>query len=490
VGLAIFSFVLALALIPAVGTEFVPKTDQGFTQISVRLPVSSSLARGDEKIQQVEGILRTIPEVETLSTSIGGAGSGFLTGRNQATLRIVLKPKDERRRSQFDVEKEIREKLKAVPGIEVSVSTDRPIFIAILGNDAKALSKATDEFAAKLATIRGVVDIETSNKPGTPTFAVRLDSVAIRELGLSSRQIASSLRAFVNGEIATYWTAGDGEQVEVLVRLPEESRERVEQVRKLPIAYTKDGAPVILERIASITQVENPEVIRRQNLMLREAIFAGVQGRPAGDAGAEVKALIKETTLPDGMRFDVGGATKDQEEAFKGLLAAMALAVTFIYMVLASQFASFRQPIAIMVSLPLALIGVVLALLLFRSTLNVFSMIGLVMLMGLVTKNAILLVDFANQARRAGATVHQALLEAGQVRMRPIMMTTFAMVFGMLPLALALNDGGEIQAPMGRAIIGGVITSAILTLVVVPTIYSYLVKDPPSDGPPEKPGIT
>lgn len=490
VALAIFSFVLAIALIPAVGTEFVPKTDQGFTQISIRLPVSSSLARGDEKVQQVEAILRTIPEVETLSTSIGGAGSGFLTGRNQATLRIVLKPKDERRRSQFDIEKEIREKLKAVPGIEVSVSTDRPIFIAILGNDAKALSKATDEFAAKLATIRGVVDIETSNKPGTPTFAVRLDSVAIRELGLSSRQIASSLRAFVNGEIATYWTAGDGEQVEVLVRLPEEARERIEQVRKLPIAYTKDGAPVILERIASITQVDNPEVIRRQNLMLREAIFAGVQGRPAGDAGAEVKQLIKETTLPAGMRFDVGGATKDQEEAFKGLLAAMVLAVTFIYMVLASQFASFRQPIAIMVSLPLALIGVVLALLLFRSTLNVFSMIGLVMLMGLVTKNAILLVDFANQARRAGATVHQALLEAGQVRMRPIMMTTFAMVFGMLPLALALNDGGEIQAPMGRAIIGGVITSAILTLVVVPTIYSYLVKDPPSDGSSETPGIS
>lgn len=231
-------------------------------------------------------------------------------------------------------------------------------------------------------------------------------------------------------------------------------------------------------------------MIRRQNLMLREAIFAGVQGRPAGDAGAEVKKLINETTLPDGMRFDVGGATKDQEEAFKGLLAAMALAVTFIYMVLASQFASFRQPIAIMVSLPLALIGVVLALLLFRSTLNVFSMIGLVMLMGLVTKNAILLVDFANQARRAGATVHQALLEAGQVRMRPIMMTTFAMVFGMLPLALALNDGGEIQAPMGRAIIGGVITSAILTLVVVPTIYSYLVKDPPRKGPSETPGIS
>ncbi|NCZ83598.1 MAG: efflux RND transporter permease subunit, partial [Betaproteobacteria bacterium] len=160
-------------------------------------------------------------------------------------------------------------------------------------------------------------------------------------------------------------------------------------------------------------------------------------------------------------------------------LAAMSLAIIFIYIVLASQFGSLLQPIAIMASLPLALIGVVLALLLFGSTLNVFSMIGLIMLMGLVTKNAILLVDFANQARAAGATVREALMQAGQVRMRPIMMTTFAMVFGMLPLALALNEGGEIQAPMGRAIIGGVITSTLLTLVVVPVIYSYLVRDKP-----------
>jgi multidrug efflux pump subunit AcrB len=170
----------------------------------------------------------------------------------------------------------------------------------------------------------------------------------------------------------------------------------------------------------------------------------------------------------------VDGAGKEQAEAFGGLLRAMALAVIFIYIVLASQFGSFLQPIAIMMSLPLALIGVMLALLMWRSTLNIFSMIGLVMLMGLVTKNAILLVDFANHARKAGASVRDALLQAGQIRMRPIMMTTAAMVFGMLPMAIALNDGGEIQAPMGRAIIGGVITSTLLTLVVVPVMYSYL----------------
>jgi multidrug efflux pump subunit AcrB len=223
--------------------------------------------------------------------------------------------------------------------------------------------------------------------------------------------------------------------------------------------------------------VFNPEIIRRQNLQRREAVFAGVKDRSPGDVGNDVQQLIKDTHLPPGYSFDIGGQMQQQSEAFGGLLGAMALAVIFIYIVLASQFGSFVQPIAIMASLPLALIGVMLALLFWRSTLNVFSMIGLVMLMGLVTKNAILLVDFANHARKAGATVAEALLQAGLIRMRPIIMTTAAMVFGMLPLALALNDGGEIQAPMGRAIIGGVITSTLLTLIVVPVLYSYLVRE-------------
>jgi len=296
----------------------------------------------------------------------------------------------------------------------------------------------------------------------------------VRELGLTPQQVAASMRAYVNGDIATYWTTPDGEQVEVLLRLPQEQRERIDQMRSLPVAFSADGAPIRLDTVASIEPVNNPDVIRRQNLLRREAIFAGVQGRPAGDVGADVQKLVKSTNLPPGYSFDVGGDTQQQQEAMNGMLGAMVLAVIFIYIVLASQFGSFLQPFAIMASLPLSLIGVMLALLFWRSTLNVFSMIGLVMLMGLVTKNAILLVDFANHARRAGATVADAVRQAGLIRMRPILMTTAAMVFGMLPLALALNDGGEIQAPMGRAIIGGVVTSTLLTLVVVPVFYSYM----------------
>jgi len=211
----------------------------------------------------------------------------------------------------------------------------------------------------------------------------------------------------------------------VVLRLNQAQRERIDQLRQLPVAFAKDGTPIALDTVATIEPVFNPEIIRRQNLQRREAVFAGVQGRPEGEVGDAVQKLVKETVLPLGYNFDVGGRTQEQGEAFAALIGAMGLAVVFIYIVLASQFGSFVQPIAIMASLPLALIGVMAALLVSGSTLNISSMIGLVMLMGLVTKNAILLVDFVNQARRAGATVADALLQAGLIRMRPIVMTTF-----------------------------------------------------------------
>jgi len=471
------SFVGAIVLAGFVGSEFVPETDQGFTQINLRMPTGSSLERTNAKVQQVEAIVAAMPEVKTVSTTVGSSGEGFSTGRAQASLAIALKDKRERKRSQKEFEAAARKAIEQVAGVELSVGFGKPIYVAILGNDSDHLAKIADEFASKLRKIKGAVDVETTSKPGLPAYAVKLKDSAARELGLTAPQLAAALRTFVNGDAATYWTAPDGTQVEVNLRLPKEMRERIDQLAKLPVAYARDGSPIALDQVATIEPVFNPEVIRRQNLQRREAIIAGVDGRSLGEVSAEVNKLIKDTQLPPGFSFDVGGQSQEQAEAFKGLLSAMALAAIFIYIVLASQFGSFIQPIAIMASLPLALIGVMVALLLWRSTLNVFSMIGLVMLMGLVTKNAILLVDRANQMRKAGLSINEALVEAGLTRMRPIVMTTAAMVFGMLPLALALNDGGEIQAPMGRAIIGGVISSTVLTLIFVPVVYSYLVRN-------------
>ncbi|HEY1398200.1 efflux RND transporter permease subunit [Roseateles sp.] len=471
------SFVLAILLVPAVGSEFQPQIDQGFTHLTLRMPVATSLERGEAKVRQVEEILATFPEIKTVATVVGSSGEGLATGRNQANLDIALVDRKLRKRTQTQVEDAIRGEIARIPGVEVSVGFNRPVWVTILGSDPEVLTQVAKDFAEKVKKIKGAVDVDTTVKPGLPAFAVKLRDNAVRELGLNAVQVASSLRAYVNGDIATYWTTPDGNQVEVLLRLPKAQRQSIEQMRNLPVAFAKDGSPISLEQVATIEPVFNPEVIRRQNLQRREAVYAGVQGRPGGDVNADVQKLIKETQLPPGISFMVDGDGKQQAEAFNGLLIAMGLALIFIYIVLASQFGSFVQPIAIMASLPLALIGVMIALLLWKTTLNIFSMIGLVMLMGLVTKNAILLVDFANHLRKdQSMSVPEALLQAGLIRMRPIIMTTAAMVFGMLPMAIALNEGGEIQAPMGRAIIGGVITSTILTLVVVPVIYSYLVR--------------
>jgi hydrophobe/amphiphile efflux-1 (HAE1) family protein len=479
-GLAALSLLVAFALASVVGTEFIPQTDRGLIQITMRLPVGSSLPRSSEKLKQVEEAIRTLPEVTTMVTVIGGSDAGFLVGRNQAALNIVLKPRAERARSQKQIEDAMRKLTAPISGIEVTIGMDRPIYIAVLGNDAQRLAEFSQSFAEKIKTIPGIVDVDLSVKPGLTAYSVKLDDLAARELGLNASQVGAALRAYINGEVATTWLAGDGEQIQVVLRLPQADRQQLAQIGKLPVAFSKDGQAIELSRVAKIEPTANPEVIRRQNLMRREAIFAGVQGRPSGDVGQQVQDMMKATALPEGIYFDLGGSTKDQKDAFSAITSAMLMAVLFIYIVLASQFNSFKQPIAIMASLPLAMIGVMLALLITGTTLNLFSMIGMVMLMGLVTKNAILLLDFANGARLRGLKVKEALLEAGQVRMRPIMMTTFAMIFGMLPLALALNEGGELQAGMGRAIIGGVITSALLTLVVVPVIYSYLIKDEPA----------
>ena len=469
VSVALASLAASFGIAGFIGFEGVPQTDQGFTQVNVTLPVGSSLQRADDKMRQVEAVVRELPEVKMISTSVGSNGKG--------NLNIALKPRSERKRNQFQVQDDLRERLAKIPGIEVALGWNRPIYVAVLGPEPAVLDRITQELSKRIGAIEGITDLETSVKPGLPAYAVRLKQDAIREIGLTAPQVAAALRAYVNGDVATTWTTPDGQQVEVQLRLPRELRENIGQLGDLPVAYSKDGTPVALSRVADVVPVDNPEVIKRQNLQRRQAIYAGVKDRSVGEVSAEVDKLTKATLLPAGYSFDIRGAGEEIDAIFKPMIAALGLSVIFIYIVLASQFGSFIQPLAIMASLPLALIGVSLALLVTGSTMNLFSMIGLIMLMGLVTKNAILLVDFANQARKAGATVAQALLQAGQVRMRPIIMTTSAMVFGMLPLALALNEGGEFQAPMGRAIIGGVITSTLLTLVVVPVIWSYLVRD-------------
>ena len=321
--------------------------------------------------------------------------------------------------------------------------------------------------------------METSEKAASPALSIRLNNDAAADLGTSVQQVGATVRPLLAGETVTYWLGPDGQNYEVNVQLPREGRRLASDLGNLYLSTNKRGPDgelrmVPLRQVAEIVETTSPQIIKRQDLQRRVALYANAEGRPSGNVGDDVKKIVDSMQLPPGYRFVIAGQQEDSAESIAALTAALGLAIIFIYLVLASQFASFTQPIAIMASLPFTLIGVLLALLLTGTTLNIFSMIGFVMLMGLVTKNAILLVDFANRSRRGGAALHDALLLAGQVRLRPILMTTSAMIFGMLPLALGLGESGETQAPMGRAIIGGVITSTLLTLVVVPVIYTYL----------------
>jgi hydrophobe/amphiphile efflux-1 (HAE1) family protein len=472
--IALASLGIALPLANIVGAEMMPQADESFTSLRLTMPVGSSLEYADERVQRVEQVLRDFKEIEVIDTAIGTEG-----GKNTARINLRLVPRSERSISQKELEKRIRKRLAAMPGIEMRVGFNPAIYVALLGNDDLEMQRVIADFKQKVAAIRGVTDLEITLKEGTPALSVRLKPELAAEVGLTHAQLGTTLRAFIGGENSGYWLAPDGQNYEVITQLPRANRTAIEDIANLNIATGRalaDGTPevVALRSVATIERVFNPENIRRQDLQRRIALFANVEGRPAGDVGEDVKALVKSYALPPGLRLSVGGQIEDQDEVNKAIMGALAMAIIFIYIVLASQFGSFVQPLAIMASLPLAVVGVMLALLFTGTTLNIFSMIGLIFLMGLVTKNAILLVDFANQGQRRGMSRDEALIAAGQVRLRPILMTTTAMIFGMLPLALGLGEGAEQQAPMGRAIIGGVITSTLLTLVVVPVIYTYL----------------
>jgi len=472
--IALASFFGSFLLVPLIGTEFIPEADESFLSLRLNTPVGSSLESTDTRVRQVEAALQAFPEIALAMTTVGTD-----EGRNYARINLKLVERAQRTRSQKEVERAIRTALKPIPGIEPAFGFDRPVWVNLLGPDPETLTTLIGEFAQKVGKVPGIADLETSEKAAHPALSIRLNNDVAADLGITVQQVGATVRPLLAGDTVSYWLGPDGQNYEVNVQLAKDRRRLATDLSNLYLTTGKrgpDGEPrmVPLRQVAEIVETTSPQIIKRQELQRRVALYANAEGRPSGDVNADVDRILKETVLPPGYRFDVGGQAKDMQESFQAALAALGLAVIFIYLILASQFASFTQPVAIMASLPFSLIGVFLALLLTGTTLNLFSIIGFIMLMGLVTKNAILLVDFANRARRGGASLADALRLAGQVRLRPILMTTAAMIGGMLPLALGLGEGGETQAPMGRAIIGGVITSTLLTLVVVPVLYTYL----------------
>lgn len=493
--LALGTLVAALALTRSLGTEFVPKADYSETFVSFHTPVGSSLEVTEARVREVEALIRRRPEVKyTLAT----INAGQAQGRIFAQIYIRLVDRKDRQLSQDQLAAPLRQELLQVPGITVThvglldaVGGNKPLMLSLQGSDLGELQRQTERLLERLRRIPGLVDLDSSARADQPTLAVTLRRDAAADLGLGVAGVTGTLRALVAGQTVGNWRASDELNVDVKVGLAPQARDSTADIARLmmPAGQNADGSArlVRLDQIAELGEDRTPQQINRRDLAREVEITANVQGRSLGEVSADIRRVLESEPLPPGLRWRFGGSTKDMAESFGHAVSALAMGVIFIYMILASQFRSFMQPVALMSSLPLTLIGVVGALLLFGSTMNLFSIIGVVMLMGLVTKNAILLIDFAIRAR--AGEVHldddggqpgrrlgreEALLLAARVRLRPILMTTLAMVFGMVPLAFALSEGAEQRAPMGQAVIGGVITSSLLTLVVVPVIYCWI----------------
>ena len=489
---ALAIFVSSIVLARFLGSEFVPKADFSETSINFNTPVGSSLELTEAKARQVDAILHEWPEVRYTLTTIN---TGTALGKIYASVYVRLTDRAQRKRSLEELVAEFRERLSQVSGITIThagqldvVGGNKQIEFSLTGSDLKELERLSLRLMQRLRSVPGLVDLDSSIKPDKPTLDVVVDRSAAADLGLNVGNLGAQLRRWVAGEIEGNWRAPDDQTYDVTVRLPPQARNSDSDIAALPIALpaAADGSSRVirLDQVAQVVPGTGPNQINRRDLLREVSMSGNAYGRSAGEISADIRAAMAEIALPPGYAFQFSGSTKNMQESFGYALSALAMAVIFIYMILASQFKSFLQPLALMTSLPLTLIGVVAALLAFRSTLSIFSIIGVVMLMGLVTKNAILLVDFAIRARAGevgdGTQAPQALsredalLLAARVRLRPILMTTLAMIFGMVPLAFALTEGSEQRAPMGQAVIGGVITSSILTLVVVPVVYCYL----------------
>lgn len=477
-GMAVVLFFSSFLLLPMVGIEFVPPEDNSEFTVEIETPQGSSLAYTGEKVRQIEALLREMPEVERTYATINAGQSA--SGENSASILVSMVPPGQRTRMPHEMTGPAREVLAQVPGITsvVGVSggmgggVSKPVQVTLYGDSFATLGNLADQLTAKLAGIKGLADIESSLEAAQPVVGIRVNQDLASEVGVSMQQIGAILQPMLSGEEVSEWTSPNEDTYKLIVRLPPQERDQVEALYSLPIART-DTSVVRLGDVADVAMSTGPGEIQRKDLTRQITIDANISGVTIGDVMPAIQQAIDEMELPPGYRISMGGDAEQLGNTAASAGAALLLAVIFIYLVLASQFGSFLQPIAIMMSLPLSLVGVILGLLIGGSTLNMMSMIGFIMLMGLVVKNAILLVDNANHKVKEGHNLYDALVEAGVTRFRPIIMTTLAMVFGMLPLALSIHEGSGQNAPMAHAVIGGLISSTLLTLVVVPVILTY-----------------
>jgi HAE1 family hydrophobic/amphiphilic exporter-1 len=472
---ALVLFAGSLYMTKYLGKEFTPPEDQGQFIVRLEAPIDYSVEKADELFRPAEEIVRNMPEVRAVLYRLGIGGS-----INRAILMTSLIPKSERKKSQMDLKKEIREKLRRFPGLKASAEDfsmigggqrQVPIQYSIRGADLMAVQGYAKQIAGNFSKIPGIVDVDTSLEMGKPELKVYIDRDKAADLGVDVATVAQAINLLISGEteVTKYKDETRGKRYDLRIRLNPEERRDPDDLGKLYVR-SRDGRLVELRNLVRVQEGGGPSVINREDRQRAVTLFASLEGVPLGEAMEGLNAIAAKILPPDYLP-KYRGQADTMKESFGYLLFAIVLGVIMAYMVLAAQFESFVHPFTVLLAMPLSFIGAFGALLLTGNTISIFSFIGLILLMGLVKKNAILLVDYTNVLRERGLSRREAILEAGPVRLRPILMTTFAMVFGMIPVAFGMGEGAESRAPMGIAVIGGLLTSLFLTLVVVPAAY-------------------
>jgi HAE1 family hydrophobic/amphiphilic exporter-1 len=472
--IGVFGFSL-LIMAYGLDKEFVPPEDQGIFLIRMEAPIDYSVDRVAEYFSGTEDIMRSVPEIKSVFFVQGYGGY-----HNRALMVINLTPKSERKRTQEDIKKLARQTLRQIPGMKVSAEDisvigggqrQVPIQYSIRGQDLDALQTYAKKISDEFSKLPGIVDVDTSLEVGKPEFEVYIDRDRAADLGVDVATVAEAINLLISGEmdIGRYKDEQKGKRYDIRMRLNPEDRDSAAALERIYVR-AGDGKLVELSNVVNVREGVGPSVINRVDRQRAITIFASLEGKALGTAQNELDTITAKI-LPPGYLTKSMGMADVMKESFTYLLFALLLGIVMAYMILASQFESFVHPFTVLLSMPLSFIGAFGALFITGKTLNVFSMIGLILLMGLVKKNAILLVDYTNVLRERGMSRREAILQAGPIRMRPILMTTFAMIFGMMPIALAVGEGAETRSPMGIAVIGGLLTSLILTLVVVPAAY-------------------
>jgi hydrophobe/amphiphile efflux-1 (HAE1) family protein len=470
--IAVATFVGAIALHAFFGgSSFLPASDSGNLMVDIRTPASSSVGYSRAKVEAAAALARTLSETKDTNSFINAGG-----GR----VYVDIGKRKTRSRTAKEVAVDLRAKISHLVGAEYVVLDElnngarKPVQIEFTGPDSRKLLEITNAYMEKLRLVPGAVDVGLSEQDPKNELQIELNRGLANSMGISVNDAAQSLRVAFAGVEVGDWVDPTGETRDVAVRLHPADRVNAENIERLPIAVTGTNQMVPLDQIATITMGKGPSGISHKDGKRTISVSANAQGRSSGEVTKDAMKLADTFDYPPGYGRELGGAGQNQAELFSDMIIALISGIGLMYLILVMQFNSFTAPLAVMLSLPLSLIGVMVALLITGNTLNLMSMIGIIMLMGLVAKNAILLLDAARKREEEGFGREDALMEAGRMRLRPILMTTFALIAGMFPVALGLGEGGEFYRPLAIAIIGGTITSTILTLLVVPTFYDSI----------------